>query len=131
MDHPNWVRGRANCNLSKVFADLCEIVKRDVQEFNALPANDRRDRLFHWDSIHREEDGGNYPTLRVEDEAGNGVSFELSPAAITVATATKRFYIKPEWHFERRSCDFRVNDQERFLLLWEVSQQGLDRLFFG
>ena len=126
-DHPNWVKGRANCNLPTVFAVLCEIVQRDVQEFNALPSKDRRERLFRCKNMECKQDGGTYPTLRVEDGDGQGVDFALSRAAIAVSG---RFYIKPEWHFQTRTCRFRVDDGKTFLELWQVSQQGLGSLFF-
>ena len=51
---PNWVLDRARCSLDLTFDALVEIVERDVQQMNSLPAKIRNGDQF---CIERNGDG--------------------------------------------------------------------------
>lgn len=131
MNHqppPNWVLGRAECNLSMTFESLHEIAKRDVEAFNGLYERYRQGRTFK--VVDNTE--GCLPKFQVEQEADIEnppcVLFTLSRTAIRVNGGGVQFFIRPQWDGEK--CRMHVNDEQDAHELWEISQRALSNLFF-
>ena len=136
MDHSkpaNWVRGRADCRLGMKFQALVQILERDVEEFNGLPADQRRKRSFRIVSNGE----GTHPIVRVEEATFDGpdnrpsVSFTVSDVAIRVNGGGVQFYVKPVWNSESRACRLHIDGIDTPYEAWEISQQALTNLFFG
>ena len=124
---PNWVRGRADCNLDMTFEALHEIVKRDVEEFNGLPKSKRRGRTFRvCDNTE-----GCVPKFMVapECEGPARVIFSLEETAIRINGGGVHFYVRPRWDGTR--CRMHVNDDKRPSEIWELGQAALEVLFFA
>ena len=131
MNHespPNWVRGRADCNIDMKFEALAQIVERDVTEFNGLYERHRQGRTCQVQASTE----GCRPQFRVELDADvanpPNVLFSLGPTAIRVNGGGVQFYIRPRWDGQR--CRMYLNDKEA-IELWEISQTALENLFFG
>ena len=120
---PNWVKGRAECNLSMMFEALAQIVERDVAEANKAIHG----REFKFELCAE----GVRPILRVEDRADStgGVTISLAETdAIRVSGGGVQFYARPRWDGHR--CRMYINDEDR-CELWELSQAALSKFFFG
>ena len=115
------------------FQALVQILDRDVEEFNGLPADKRRKRSF---SIVSNGEGV-HPIVRVEEENFEGpgnlpsVSFTMSDAAIRVNGGGVQFYVKPVWNPGLNACRLHINGRDTPHEAWEISQQALSNLFFG
>ena len=120
---PNWVLGRAECNLRMAFEVISEIVERDVEQANKIFG----DRQFRFERCTE----GVRPRLFISErgsEKGVGVSFEVSETAIRINGGGVQFYIRPRWDGEK--CRMHVNDEQLPHKLWEISQLALGNLFF-
>lgn len=128
---PNWVKGRADCNLDLTFEALIQIVTRDVAEANQLHAEGRSKRRFRIES----NDAGTRPLVKVEQVDGESdgtrpqVLFEMSETAIRVNGAGVAFFVQPQW--DGTACRLHVDGADRPSELWRISQRALSRLFFG
>ena len=115
------------------FQALAQILERDVEEFNGLPANQRRKRSFRIVSNGE----GTHPILRVEEATFDGpgnfpsVSFTMSDAAIRVNGGGVQFYVKPVWNSESSACRLHIDGGDTPHEAWEISQYALSTLFFG
>lgn len=133
IDHnppPNWVVGRADCNLNMTFQALHEIVRRDVDTFNSLYERKRRGRTF---GVSDHTDGCS-PKFIVEQEVDSPkppqVMFSLEPTAIRINGGGVQFFVRPRWDGER--CRFSRNNEDGvYYEVWEISQAALENLFFG
>ena len=125
---PNWVVGRADCNLDMTFEALHEIVKRDVAAFNGLYERKRQGRTFR--VLDNTE--GCRAKFKVEPEADVDhpphVLFTLEKTAIRINGGGVQFFVRPLWDGER--CRLRRNDDADYEV-WEISQAALANLFFG
>lgn len=120
---PNWVRGRAECNIRLTFAALSQIVERDVAEANKV----FRDRQFKCE----QSDEGILPLMYVSEsgtDEGIGVKFESTKSAIRINGAGVQFYVRPQWNGQE--CQMHINDEPHAHKLWEISQRALSHLFF-
>ena len=123
MTIPNWVRGRAECNLRMTFEALSQIVERDVAEANKVFAD-------HQFKCER-SDKGIRPLMYVSEigaDEGVGVEFKISKTAIRINGAGVQFYVRPRW--DVHECQMHINDEPRAHELWEISQRALSHLFF-
>ena len=123
MTVPNWVRGRAECNLRMTFDALSQIIERDVAEANKVFG----DRQFKYER----SDEGIRPLMYVSEigaDEGVGVKFEISRTAIRINGAGVQFYIRPRWDGDK--CQMHVNGESHAHELWEISQRALSHLFF-
>ena len=121
---PNWVLGRAECNLRMTFEALSQIVERDVAEANKL----FEDRQFQLERCGE----GVRPLMYVSERGateGIGVRFEVSETAIRINGGGVQFYVRPRW--DGRRCRMHINDGDRAYELWEISQNSLSNLFFS
>ena len=120
---PNWVLGRAECNLRMTFEVLSEIVERDVEQANKVLGN-------HQFRIERCTEGVR-PRLFVSErgaEKGIGVRFEMSETAIRINGGGVQFYIRAQ--SDGTKCRMHINDESHAHELWEISQRALGNLFF-
>ena len=62
QEPPHWVRTRAQCRTDFLFWELKQVVKRDVEEANRLPAQQRNNFTFRFRTIG----SGIYPTFTVD-----------------------------------------------------------------
>ena len=124
MTVPNWVRGRAECNLRMTFDALSQIVERDVEEANKV----FRDRQFKCEQSEK----GIRPLMYVSEvgaDEGVGVEFKMSKTAIRINGGGVQFFIRPRW--DGHECQMHINDEPHAHELWEISQRALIRLFFA
>lgn len=131
LDHqppPEWVRGRAECNLDMIFDALHQIVQRDVKQFNELYDRQRQGRRFQ---VH-ENGGGCDPSFRVVLDADMDrppqVVFRLSRSAILINGGGQIFNVRPEWDGKR--CRQSVGERS-YSEPWEISQLALAGFLFG
>ena len=125
---PNWVVGRADCNLDMTFEALHEIVKRDVAAFNGLYERKRQGRTFR---VHDSTEDCR-AEFKVEQEADAEhpphVLFTLEKTAIRINGGGVQFFVRPLWDGER--CYLRRGGDANYEV-WEISQAALENLFFG
>ena len=120
---PNWVKGRAECNLHMTFEVLMQIVERDVAEANKIFS----DRQF----THELSCDGTRPIMYVSlvGDAGPGVRFELTDTCIRITGGGVHLVVRPHWDGKR--CRLYVHPEEqRASAPWEISQQALNNMFF-
>ena len=119
---PHWVKKRAECSLDLIYAALCQLVERDVEEMNALPESQRQSRTFR---LEKNTDG-DYPILRVlPSEGDSSVFFQRKRDVIYINGKT----VCVRWDNEIGSCRLALDDEQ--LEVWQVSQRALEPLFFG
>ena len=136
---PSWVRTRAQCRTDFLVGELKQVVKRDVEEANRLPAQQRNNFTFRF----RTTGSGIYPTFTVDrfadgDEANwsANITFQASKYGIEVRDdIVTLFRVRPEWNAELCSCEFHIVEgsgkaTEKLHKVWEVSRKALTRLFF-
>ena len=126
---PNWVAERAKCRIDLLFDALCQIVERDVTEFNQLPSSLRRGCTF----TAACGDEGTTPVLRVyhviDNESQAVASFTPLRQGINIWVIDKGWQLAfPEWVEQTQSCLLSF-DGERSKI-WELSQRVLGPLFF-
>ena len=135
----HWVRTRAQCRTDFLFWELKQVVKRDVEEANRLPAQQRNNFTFRFKTIG----SGIYPTFTVDrftdgDEANwsANITFQASKYGIEVRDdIVTLFRVRPEWNAESGSCELHIVEgsgraTEKLHKVWEVSRKALTRLFF-
>ena len=115
------------------FQALVQILERDVEEFNGLPADQRRKRSF--EIVSNGE--GTHPIVRVEEATFDGpdnrpsVSFTVSDVAIRINGGGVQFYVKPVWNSKINACRLHIDGGDTPHEAWEISQKALINLFFG
>ena len=115
------------------FQALAQILERDVDEFNSLPADQRRKRSFR--IVSNSE--GTHPIVLVEESTFDGpdnrpsVSFTMSDVAISVNGGGVQFSVKLVWNSRINACQLHVGDEDTPHEAWEISQKALINLFFG
>ena len=130
---PTWVTGCARCNRDQIFEDLAEIVKRDVEEMNSLPAKDRRSFRFKFETI----EDSIHPSFRVSrvDEKGLPgelyVLFEKWKHSLHILEAPfgQLSIVKLHWDIPRRVCLVEYNGDH--MPVWQLSSSVLSSLYFG
>lgn len=134
---PHWVRDRGCCTLTATFASLHDVVKRDVEEANALPEDVRHDATFQFE-VNGQGPMPRFSVTRTRVVSGYApqvvtVLFTQGRSEIVVeSTATRPavepFQVIPSWNARANQCELRVKDES--VELWQVSQRALERLFF-
>ena len=139
---PNWVKSRADCNLSLCFDSLREIVSRDVEEMNKLSKEQRRE--FHYvisggtgvadvfqvdqkddDALHRSWDTRVHFARRRDLGAE---SIEISRVGQSSGKETK-VVVRAQWDSEQSRCRLLIDDAE--IEVWQISKKALEPMFFG
>lgn len=125
---------RAKCRVDLIFEALAQVVQRDVEEANKLPASLRRDRVF---AAEMNTDG-THPLLRVyrtvKDATEAIASFEQREQAILVQRGRESCQaVYPEWPEDGKTCVLvmRATFRQEFLDVWRLSQWALSEEFFG
>ena len=126
---PNWVAERAKCRVDLLFDALCQVVERDVAEYNKLPAGLRRGCSFSAESINE----GTMPVLRVyhttDGKTDAAASFTQLEQGINVWVVEKGWKLaSPEWVEQTKSCLLSIDGA--LCKVWELSQRVLGPLFF-
>ena len=127
----NWVELRADCTEQGTFDLIANAVKRDVERFNKLPPQRRRNRTFKFEQNEREviyiaqvEDSGEW--IRGQ----TGINIEKSGATIRVWRNREcQFAVEQEWNEATLACDLKV-DSKRYSV-WQISQKAIGDLLFG
>ena len=126
---PNWVAERAKCRVDILFEALCQVVERDVAEYNKLPARLPDGCTYSTESTVE----GTMPILRVyhitDGKTDAVASFVQLEQGINVWVVEKGWLLAfPEWVEQTRSCllSFGGNRYK----VWELSQKVLGPLFF-
>ena len=132
----DWIAEIAGCDLDLTFAALFQVLKRDVDIANNLPAKKRRNLKFKLE--HNGE--GTTPTIRLtryvestattDDE--NKVEFDLHGNAVRLESRLlndRLTMIYPRWDNESSSCKLYINDKH--MKVWEISRLALQPLIFG
>ena len=133
INRPNWVRERAECEVSLAFERLCEEVKTDVEEMQNYVAKFLPPRSSL--KIERQK---NLLVVRCESDYVNTpflVRFDLNKTDKTILVEVedgnlqKRIHsIKTAWNLKREWCELFFDDDP--LEPWAVSKMVLAPLFF-
>ena len=132
----DWISEIAGCDLDLSFNALYQVLKRDVEIANGLPAKKRRNFKFKLE--HNGE--GTSPVIRitryVEDPITrtdeNTVEFDMYENAIRLDCASLNngfTMIYPKWDNETSSCKLYINDKH--MKVWEISRLALQPLIFS
>ena len=127
----NWVKLRADCTEQGIFDLIVNTVKRDVDRFNKLPPQRRRDRTFKLKQNEREIVG-----IAQANDSGEwikglmGINIEKTGATIRVwRNRDCQFAVEQEWNEETLACDLKI-DGKRYSV-WQISQKAIGDLLFG
>lgn len=132
----NWIAEIAECDLDLAFNALYQVLKRDVDYANDLPAKKRRNFKF---KLERNGEGIT-PTIRItrqiegkaEIDHNNVIEFDLHGNAVRLDCPhlnngfTK---IYPKWDNETSSCKLYIDDKQ--MKAWEISKLALQPFIFG
>ena len=126
-----WVELRADCTERGTFDLIASTVERDVQLFNKLPPQKRRNRTFKFKHDEREtvyvaqvDDSGKW--IRGE----TGINIEKNGSKIRVWRNREfQFAVEQEWNEAMLVCDLKI-DGECFSV-WQISQKAIGDLLFG
>ena len=127
----NWVALRADCTEQGTFDLIANTAKRDVERFNKLPPQRRRNRTFKFEQNEREvvyiaEVGDSGEWIRGQ----TGINIEKHGATIRVWRNREcQFAVEQEWNEATLACDLKV-DGECFSV-WQISQKAIGDLLFG
>lgn len=132
----DWIAEIAGCDLDLTFTALYQVLKRDVDIANNLPAKKRRNFTFKLE--HNGE--GTTPTIRItrqlegkaEIDHENIVEFDLYGNALRLDSPfIDNGFIKiyPRWDNETSSCKLYIDDKH--MKVWEISRLALQPLIFG
>ena len=133
-----WVKARANCTPDDNLTEIMARIRKDVGEFNQLPAHKRGPRRFgtFFDDgefvIKRRREVSDYQGNHVVDDpdySGDVVSVRCAENAISVRRNSRMsFEIVPRWNAETQKCDLLI-DGETFPL-WQVSEKIVGNFMF-
>lgn len=138
MSDPQWVTPTVQCNPVYVFDRLVPLLRRDVDEFNGLTAEERRGYEVKLD---QHEDGPEFSVRirRFEDKK----IYKAEDAVPTILVVRSMMDIRvegdipypgksvrarPEWNPVQR-CHVSINN-DYHLLIWEFSRHVLLPFFF-
>ena len=132
----DWISEIAGCDLDLTFNALYQVLKRDVEIANDLPAKKRRNYKF---KLERNGEGTSY-VLRImraaegrdEWDHENKVEFDLyaNTVRLDCPSLNNGFtMIYPKWDNETSSCKLYINDKH--MKVWEISRLALQPLIFG
>lgn len=132
----NWIAEIAECDLDLSFKALYQVLKRDVDIANELPAEKRRKCKF---KLERNGEGTS-PMIRITrhvegqetrtDE--NAIEFDMYRNAIRLDCKHLNngfTMIYPKWDDETSSCKLYIDDEHK--KVWEISKLALQPLIFG
>ena len=138
----NWIAEIAECDLDLTFKALCQVLKRDVEIANNLPAKKRSNCKF---KLERNGEGTR-PTIRITryidgpekrtDE--NAIEFDIHKNAIRLdckhlnkenGNGDTYTMIYPRWDDETSSCKLYIDDKH--MKVWEISKLALQPMIFG
>ena len=127
----NWVELRADCTEQGIFDLIVNTVKRDVERFNKLPPQRRRDRTFKLEQNERE-----IVIIAQVDDSGEwirglmGINIEKTGATIKVWRSRDcQFAVEQEWNEETLACDLKIDGKS--YSVWQISQKAIGDLLFG
>ena len=126
-----WVELRADCTEQGVFKLIAGVVERDVESFNKLYPERRRDRIFKCER--------NELTSLYVGEVNDDGALIRTRAGITIQKHSEKiriwrnqrcqFEIVQEWNETTLACDLKI-DGECFSV-WQISQKAIGDLLFG
>ena len=129
----DWVLARADCTLQKMFEDISDAMRLDIQKFNALPPEKRPDRLFTHDS-----ENGKFRVFRAVRSPLGGLGTTETEPRVSVRKTINSIEVCPNgqasleithaWNEETLSCDFLVEGVS--LPTWCISQKFLVGFMF-
>ena len=129
----DWVLARADCTLQKMFEDITDAMKLDIQKFNALPPEKRKDRLFTHDP-----ESGKFRVFRAANSQLGELGKTETEPCVYVRKASNNIEVCPNgrpsfdithaWNEETLSCDFLVGSIS--LPIWRISQKILVGFMF-
>ena len=127
----NWVELRADCTEQGIFDLIVNAVKRDVERFNKLPSQRRRDRTFKLKQNERDIVG-----IAQANDSGEwikgltGINIETTGATIRVRrNQDYLFAVEQEWNEETLACDLKIDGE--CYSVWQISQKAIGDLLFG
>ena len=126
----NWVELRAACTEQGVFEQIADAIARDVDRFNKLSAQKRRNRNF---KSSRKELTSIY-VEQVNDDGSSvnrtGIGVEKSSAKIWVRRGVEcLFEIEQDWNDDTLACDLKIDG--KCYSVWQISQKAIGNLLFG
>ena len=136
-DSPHdWISEIAGCDLDLTFNSLYQVLKRDVEIANNLPAQKRRNYRF---KLERNGEGISHVLRVMRGVEGkdlwdhkNKVEFDLHDNALRLDCPHLNngfTMIYPRWDSETSSCKLYINDKH--MKVWEISKLALQPLIFG
>ena len=127
----NWVELRAECTEQGIFDLIANTVKRDVERFNKLSPQRRRNRTFKIEQNELE-----IVNVGQVDDSGEwirgvmGINIKTSGATIRVWRHRDcLFAVEQEWNEETLACDLKVDG--KCYSVWQISQKAIGDLLFG
>lgn len=132
----NWIAEIAGCDLNLSFKALYQVLKRDVDIANNLPAKKRRNYRFR---LERNGEGTS-PTIRITrrqespltEDYEAVVQFDMYENAVRLESPLLKdrlTMIYPQWDNESSSCKLYINDKH--VKVWEISKLALQPTIFG
>ena len=126
-----WVELRAACTEQGTFDQIAEAIERDVERFNKLTPQCRRDRTFKCERSERS-------TVCIAEVNGSGELLRNRSVVNVVKTNSSihvyrdqdcQFAIAQEWNEDTLCCELKSDGN--IYSIWQISQKAIGNLLFG